>query len=215
MDTAGRALRSLVASGGSVHVEQLIEELWPDAPVNQGAPRLRTVLSRTRARYGPLLVRDGSVIRWADGVSVDVQRFTELARAALSGRRDTAAAATAREAVRLYSAELLPLDRYSDWTVSARERMRQRYLALLDLLTDEAVERNDLRTAIGYARESVDAAPLDEDGYLRLARLMLDDGRPGQAREVVARAKAAANELGLAQSTALTALERRITSTDS
>jgi DNA-binding SARP family transcriptional activator len=212
MDTAGRALRSLVASGGSVHVEQLIDELWPDVPADQGASRLRTVLSRTRARYGPLVVRDGSVIRWADGVSVDVQRFAELARAALGGRRDAAAA---REAVRLYSGELLPLDRYSDWTVSTRERMRQRYLELLDLLTDDAVERNDLRTAIGYAREAVDAAPLDEDGYLRLARLMLDAGRTGQVREVLTRARAAADELGLAPSAALTALERRVGATDS
>jgi DNA-binding SARP family transcriptional activator len=155
------------------------------------------------------------VIRWADGVSVDVQRFAELAREALSGRRDAAAVASAREAVRLYSAELLPLDRYSDWTVSARERLRQRYLALLDLLTDDAVDRGDLRAAIGYAREAVDAAPLDEDGYLRLARLMLDDGRPGQAREVVGRAKAAAVELGLAPSAALVALERRVNSAGS
>jgi DNA-binding SARP family transcriptional activator len=215
MDTAGRALRSLVASGGSLHVEQLIDELWPDAPADQGAPRLRTVLSRTRARYGPVLVRDGSVIRWADGVSVDVQRFAELARDALSGTRDAASAAAAREAVRLYHGELLPLDRYSDWTVSARERLRQRYLALLEMLIDDAIERDELRTAIGYAREAVDAAPLDEDGYLRLGRLLLDAGQAGQARKVVARAKAAADELGLPPSAALLALDRRAHSADS
>jgi DNA-binding SARP family transcriptional activator len=162
-----------------------------------------------------VLVRDGSVIRWADGVSVDVQRFAELARDALSGTRDAASAAAAREAVRLYHGELLPLDRYSDWTVSARERLRQRYLALLEMLIDDAIERDELRTAIGYAREAVDAAPLDEDGYLRLGRLLLDAGQAGQARKVVARAKAAADELGLPPSAALLALDRRAHSADS
>jgi two-component SAPR family response regulator len=148
-------------------------------------------------------------------VSVDVQHFAELARKALGGPRDAAAAMAAREAIGLYGAELLPLDRYSDRTVSARERARQSYLALLELLTDDALERQDLTTAIGYARDAVDAAPLDEDGYLRLARLLLDAGRVGQAREVLTRAKAAADELGLAPSAALVALEQRVGSADS
>lgn len=209
-DIPGKVLRFLVAAGGSVHVEQLADALWPDAPPGQGSIRLRTVLSRTRARYGPLLTRAGTVIRWADGVTVDAHRFAELARAALAGRSEPTAVEQARQAVALYADELLPLERYSEWAVAARERLRQRFLALLDLLASDAARRGELAEAIGYARQIADNDPLDDEAYLRLARLQLDAGRLRQARETITRARAAAAELGLPPSRDLVALEERI-----
>jgi two-component SAPR family response regulator len=112
--------------------------------------------------------------------------------------------------VALYADELLPLERYSEWAVAARERLRQRFLALLDLLADDAVRRGELTEAIGYARQIVDNDPLDDEAYVRLAGLQLDAGRLGQARETVTRARAAAAELGLSRSRDLVALEERI-----
>jgi DNA-binding SARP family transcriptional activator len=213
MDAPGRMLRYRVAAGGRVRTEQLCDALWPDATSDAAGTRLRTVLFRTRTRYGPLLVRDGSVIRWADDVTVDTQRFTELAHAALSRLRGPEAATLAREAIALYSADLVPLDPYSDWAIVARERMRDRYLALLDPLVAEATDRDDLPTAIGYAREILATAPRDDDAHLRLARLQLDAGRITQARETISRARSVAAELELPASPALDALERRLGST--
>lgn len=210
MDTPGTALCYLVAAGGAAHAEQLIDALWPDAPPDSGASRLRTVLSRTRARYGPLLVRDGSVIRWSDGLRVDAHRFTELAKQALSRPRDSRTVRLAREAVDLYTADLIPMARYADWAVTARERMRQRYLALLELLTDDAAARGELQTAIEYAWRCVDTAPLDEDAYVRVIRLLIEAQRWSQAREMITRAKAAVNELGLPVSASVRSLEERL-----
>jgi DNA-binding SARP family transcriptional activator len=211
MDAPGRTLRYLVAAGGSVHVEQLTDALWPEAAPGSAGPRLRTVLSRARARYGPILVRSGPLVRWADGISVDAQRFADLARAALSRPDAPQATAMAREAVALYIGELMPQERYTDWAVAARERMRQHYLDLLVLLTDRAVADRELAAAIDYARTIVDTEPLDEQGYTRLARLQLEAGRRAQARETIARGRAAAATLGLPVSSELTALEQRVT----
>jgi DNA-binding SARP family transcriptional activator len=208
-DTPGRMLHLLVAAGGSVHVEQLAEALWPDTPPPRGSTRLRTVMSRARTRYGPLVRRDGAVVMLAEHVTVDVHRFTELARDALAHRREASAVRLAREAVQLYTGELLASDRYSEWAAAARERARLRYVGLLELLVDDAVQRDDVATAVKYARDCVDADPLDEAGYVRLGRLLLDAGRVSQAREAVDRAMAATTELGLPPSAALVALDRR------
>jgi two-component SAPR family response regulator len=169
-------------------------------------------MSRLRTRYGPLVRRDGAVVTFAEDVAVDAQRFTELARAALSHRGDPDSVRSARKAVALYAGELLASDRYSEWAAAARERTRLRYLGLLELLIDDAVERDDLAGAVKYARDCVDADPLDEAGYVRLGRLLIDAGRMAQARETVTRAMAAVAELGLAPSAALVALDQLVRS---
>jgi DNA-binding SARP family transcriptional activator len=210
-DTAGRLLCYLVTTAGHAHVEQITDALWPDADVEQGAARLRTVLSRVRARYGPLVVRDGRLVRWHPTVMVDADRFGLLARKALAGARDSAEVGQwAAEAVALYEGDLLPAERYADWVVPLRERLRRDYLLLLELLTDSATRSGDPDAAIEYARRRLDADPHDDDAYVQLARLLLGAGRIRQAEQVIQSARAAAEELGLPPSAALEEIAARL-----
>lgn len=196
-DICGRALRYVVAAGGSVPAEELIEQLWPESPAQVGPARLRTVLSRLRRLYGPLVVRDGSLIRWADDVDVDSDRFADLARSALADPDHPDFTTRALEAIRLYTGDLLPMSRYCDWAVAARERLRHRYLDLLDLLAVRASEQGDLEAAAGHLRAALEVEPLDESRYVRLIGVLMDDGRWAQARAVLQRAEAMVADLGL------------------
>ena len=54
----------------------------------------------------------------------------------------------ARTALSRYTGDLLPADRYAAWATEARERLRQRYLELLDALAADARERGDLDEAV-------------------------------------------------------------------
>jgi DNA-binding SARP family transcriptional activator len=202
-------LRYLVVVGGAASAEQVADVLWPEAQPEHAMARLRTVLSRARSRYGPLVVRDGSVIRLAADVEVDSHRFDQLARSALAAS-GAEAERLAAEAVELYSADLLPLARYTDWTASARERARQRYIALLNLLADSAQTNGDLSVAIVYAQRRIDVDPLDDDAYVRLGRLLMAAERYRQAREVIDRGRAVAAELDLPIPQALVDIARQL-----
>ena len=74
-----------------------------------------------------------------------------------------------------------PADRYEAWASAPRERLRRRYLDLLDLLSDDAVERGDLDEAIRLLDQAQIAEPLDESRYVRAAELLLFQGRRGSA----------------------------------
>ena len=214
LDTQGRLLRSLAAAGGSMHAEHVIDTLWPDADGEAGGSRLRNVLTRVRRSYGPVVIRDGALLRWAEGVDVDVDRFRDLCRRAAGLRSGTEAAELAREAVDLYRDDLLPLERYDADIIATRERMRLRYLSMLDLLAEHEVAEGRVKEAADHLRTAIDVDPLDEARYARLAALLLDQGRRLQARAVLSNAVRAISELGLPVSPQLAELEQRLAQPD-
>jgi DNA-binding SARP family transcriptional activator len=139
--------------------DQVLDALWPDLLVEQGAPRLHKAAHYARAT----LAAPTSVVLEADGVSlfphaelkVDVDAFDHAA--ARSGDSDQAA-----EAVRLYLGDLLPDDLYEPWAEEPREVRRLRYLELLRVL--------------GLWEQVLEADPLDEDARLQLVNAHLVEG---------------------------------------
>ena len=115
-------------------------------------------------------------------------------------------AGLARAALARYAGDLLPADRYEAWASAPRERLRRRYLDLLDLLSDDAVERGDLDEAIRLLDQAQVAEPLDESRYVRAAELLLFQGRRGSAAVLVERALKLRAGLGLPETPTLTRL---------
>jgi len=209
LDQPGRLLRHLVVAGGVTHVDQLAAMLWPDVDPG-GSARLRNVIARTRRTYGPIIVRTGTILRWAEEVEVDAHRFEELAGEATRLRSGPAAAALAQQAVELYRADLIPMERYTEEVVDARHRLRRRYLAMLDLLADEELRGQRPEAATALLRRALDADPADEMRYAKLAALLLDQGDLAGARGVLAGASRTAIELDVPVSPRIVELERRL-----
>ena len=151
-DSASLVKLLALSSGHRMPREQVLDALWPDLLVDQGAPRLHKAAHFARAalgrRDGVVLSRDAVSLFPAADVVVDVDRFDE---AAADG-----APALAAEAVERYRGELLPDDLYDPWTEEPRERLRLRYLELLGSL-----RRWDQLLA---------ADPVDEQAHLQLVR---------------------------------------------
>jgi DNA-binding SARP family transcriptional activator len=184
----------VVALRRVVLVDEIIELLWPDAEPAAGRPRLRTVLARIRHAVGPeLIVRRGDEISLGEGVVVDATRFDELAGAALSSGDEPGLVA----ALDGYRGELLPADRYEDWTAVPRERLTRTALEVLDRLADRAEEAGDADRAARFLERAIEADPYEEDRYLRAAGLRLAQGRRAAALTLVQRAEAAAASLGV------------------
>jgi DNA-binding SARP family transcriptional activator len=157
---------------------------------------LRNLLNRVRDQVGDLLTRDGDTIRLAADVDVDALAFEQSARAALT-ETGAARVGLARAALARYAGELLPQDRYDDWAVEPRERLRQLYLSLLDLVIADAAERGATDEAIALLELAIAAEPLDESRYRAAAALCRSAGREGSARGYDGRADAVRRELGL------------------
>ena len=208
-----RALRAVAAAGGRMHAEELIETLWPDVDPERGRNRLRNLLSRLRLAAGEVLVREQETIALAPGLESDASIFETHARAALAARSAgeiSRALGAARAAVARYGGELLPDDRYETWAAGPRDRLRGRYVELLDMLAADAAERGDVDEAARLLRRGCECEPLDEDRYLRLARMLASQGRTGSAWAALTRAREALAGLDLAPSPALVMLESEL-----
>jgi len=187
----------IVAVSGRLSVDELVEQLWEDAPPGVGSRRLRNVLWRVRSACGELLEREGNVIRLARGASTDLDRFRRLAEEAVAGAREEGSLGAAREAVELYGGELLPDDRYADWAATPRESAVRLYVGTLQLLVEVATEGDRPVEAVDLLDRLAVADPYDECHLVRLAEVHLQLGNRGRALEALGRAERTLADLGV------------------
>lgn len=208
----GQVLKLVALHGGRLHWEEVAEALWPAAAPERGRTRLRNVLSRLRTESGPVLVRRGVLVQLAPDVRVDAIEFDRAAREALAvaARDPDGAVGPARAALELYAGDLLPEDRYASWTAEPRERLRRRFLAVLDVLLQEAKRRGDLEGALLLLERAIEVEPDAEDLYLDAADVLASLGRRAAALRMVARARRIADEAHLPPSARCRALEARL-----
>src|SRR5579872_3313388 len=101
--------------------DELIEILWPDAPLDSGASNLRGAVLDLRRGLGsadpsPILSERGTVaLDPAHVWTIDLDRFESLVA---SGE------AAQTEAVELVRGEPLPEDRYEDWAAPIRDHVQ-------------------------------------------------------------------------------------------
>ena len=131
---AGALVKVLaMAPGRRLHREQIIDLVWPDDTIDEAAPKLHKAAHFARRAIdvpNSVVLRGDNVLLCPDtDTIVDVIRFEDLARRALEDE-DIAAA---RDALAIYSGELLPQDRYEPWAEERREQLRLRHLDLLRL----------------------------------------------------------------------------------
>ncbi|MGH9300820.1 MAG: tetratricopeptide repeat protein, partial [Acidimicrobiales bacterium] len=191
-------LFKVVALLGPLQVDEAVELLWPDAPPGMGRRRLHNVISRLNATCGAVIVRQGESLGLSSEVEVDARNFEQLAKAALvGGRGGRPQADVCRQALSLYHGELLPSDRYEDWTAWPRVRLAGLHLELLDALAVAAGNAGRLDEAVEWLEQAIQAEPLDDDRYRRAARLMVQQGWHNRARSLALRARRISEELGV------------------
>lgn len=113
------------------------------------------------------LLVDAETVRWNDraGAFVDVVEFERLATDPK----------THAEALGLYGGDLLE-DVYEDWVVAERERLRSRFLQLLNELLESHQANRDFQAAIGYAKRILAADAWREDTLRALVSLRYQSG---------------------------------------
>ncbi len=194
---AAQALK-VVAVFRRISVDNLAELLWPGAEPGVGTRRLRNILWRIKSSSGDLLRRYDNFICLEDGVMTDMALFEEAAAHAFKeGLSLQEAHRVAREAIRLYGGELLPSDRYADWTTGPRENLTQRRLQLLDLMLTHATEAGNRQEAFSLLEDLIDADPYEERYYIQLATLHREAGNRSRMRASISRGERMLADLGV------------------
>jgi predicted ATPase/DNA-binding SARP family transcriptional activator len=185
-----RRARSLVkllalAPAHRLHRDQIIDSLWPDADLSAAANSLHQTLFAARRVLNPLapgcLALEEGFLSLSGGehqsLSVDVDQF-EAAAVQARGSQDPQAY---QSALTLYSGELLPEDRYEEWTIRRREALHQVYLQLLLGLAHLQETLRDYPTAIEALLRLLAADPSHEEAHAGLMRLYASSGQRQQA----------------------------------
>ncbi len=180
----------LALASHSVPRAELASRFWPDVLDQSARASVRSALWALRRRLGDALVVDGERVGLQDAqeVWVDVHEFDRLAEA------DPDAA------LELCRGELLE-GLEDEWALSARERHRERVIAVLERLARAAEQRGEMREAVELTRRQVERDPFDEDAHRRLIlRLDASGDRAGAIRSYRTLTERLRRELGVAPS---------------
>jgi DNA-binding SARP family transcriptional activator len=186
-------LKCLIAFGGrDVGAAAVMQALWPEAEGDAAKRSFDVTLHRLRR----LLGRDDAIALEAGKLALnpEVMWVDALAFERLAGRAEEALRGTARapglpvaelldRALRLYRGPLLASDDES-WVHPVRERLRIRFLALVERAGEflERSERAD--AALACYQRAVDLDPPAERIYQRIMRFLHARGRRAEALEV-------------------------------
>jgi len=188
--------------------DQAIEFLWPEIDPTSGANNLYRTLHTLRhtldTALGPgtaeatLLFQDG-VFTLMDTVWVDVAAFESLVQSS-----DQSALSSA---LQLYNSDLLPDDRYAEWTLSSRERLRRQQREARLTLAAHARDARAYTRAISLLTPLLIQDPADELVHRELMQLYALAGRRHEAlRQYQACVDALAAELAVPPDAKTTAL---------
>lgn len=147
--------------------------LWPTGDEGRAAGNLRSALWRLNRACTPLITADKFSLALNEDVVVDLQVVSQWAS------RVTSASPTESDLVvqfwALDSLELLP-GWYDDWALMERDRVRQRMLHALEVMSGALVQQGRCAEAVEVAMLAVSNEPLRESAQLRLVEAHIAAG---------------------------------------
>lgn len=158
--------------GESMHREQVIECLWPDANERRGRERLKVTscflrqqLRAAGVRGDVIAVGNATYALQRDAVWLDCEQFENLFREGwlLEQRgRLMEAIACFEKAESVYKGDYLPEERYAEWCGEERERLREVYFDMLGHMVDGYLECGAYEKAADVCRCALVREPCRE-----------------------------------------------------
>lgn len=201
-----RVLAFVALKGGRVDRRQAAGSLWPDGSEGRASGNLRSALWRLRGAGIDVLEADKVNVFLAARSTTDVDDLCSWADRLVSGE-----ASEADLAVRAWSSavELLP-GWYDDWVIFERERVRQRMLHALEVLSFRLRTAGRHGEAIEAAMDAIAVEPLRESAWRVLTEAHLSEGNVVEAQRAFASYRdLARQELGVEPSAAFQLRMRR------
>lgn len=155
--------------------------LWPIGDEERAAGNLRSALWRLRRAGIDILVADKWSLALGTDVRVDLHALEEWATRMIEGRPaepDLHIPSIAGDALNLF-----PYC-YDDWALIERERVRQRVLHALEVLSERLTAAGRFADAIDAAMVAVGAEPLRESSQRVLIKAHIAEGNVTEATRI-------------------------------
>lgn len=199
--------------------DQAIENLWPDAGLASGANNLYKTLHVIRRTLNAALGHgtaeatlrfEDSILTLMPSVWVDVEAFEQLCAAPTDVPQEQRMAEL-KQVLNLYQGDLLPDDRYTEWTLIPREALyRRQHSARLELAGYHR-RRGEYAEAIALLTPLLEHDPADEPIHRELMRIYALAGQRYEAlRQYQACEEALAAELDVSPAPETAALYSQI-----
>ena len=205
-------LKTLIAFGGKdVREERLAGILWPDAEGDAGHNAIKTTIGRLRQMIGndrAIQVHEGRISLDGRYCWVDAWAFEQLCgrveqrmERVPDGADFDRLRQMAARALSLYGGSLLHSETYQNWTVTARERLRSKYLRFISGMARLSDRTGNSKEAAEYYMKGLETEPRAEEFYQGLMASYIRLGRQAEALAVYKRCKDLLHaELGIAPS---------------
>lgn len=197
----------IIQRGKPIPANQIIEKIWPDKDPEQTAQHLYVRISQIRKilkNFGfqdciqtvaggyifqcePILEENGEHSIW-----IDVDEFEQMAdqgREQLENKAFNQAITRFKKAINLYRADFLIEDLYEDWTISERERLRDRYLMVLTEMAEAYAQTGRYRHAIDVCQRVLSVDPCRESTFVQLMLYYYHLGERSKSLDVFERCK--------------------------
>jgi DNA-binding SARP family transcriptional activator len=195
-----------------VPANQIIEKIWPDKAHEKAAQHLYVRISQIRnilKKFGlqdciqtiaggyifqcePNLEENGERSFWID---VDeFERMADQGREHLENKAFNHAITHFKKAINLYSADFLIEDLYEDWTISERERLRDRHLMVLTEMAEAYAQTGRYRHAIDVCQKVLSVDPCRESTFVQLMLYYYHLGERSKSLEVFERCQKTLSE---------------------
>lgn len=185
-------LKALAAFGGTgVPQEQIEAALWPDSDGDAAHTAFGTNLHRLRkllANDDFIQVKDGLVTLDPRRVWLDLWAFEKLSEGGPKGPalQDLP---DGERALALYCGHLLPGEAGKSWTLSARERLRARYLRTLAAVAERLAANGDPLGAARHYERGLEVDDVAEEFYQGLMQCYSRLGKRAEALSVYERCR--------------------------
>ncbi len=207
-------LKALIAFGGrSVPEERLMDALWPDEEADAARKSLDITVLRLRKLLGgndTIIVGDELIGLNPEMCWTDVWAF-ERQIAQTEGAEAEPRLSPADAEVTLYRGDFLPADADEPWTVKARERLRGKFVRLVESVAQADEAAGYWEKAMSHYLKGLEADDLVEAFHLGLMRCYQALGRPAEAMTIYRRLRQTLSVvLGIKPSPAAEALAKEL-----
>jgi len=199
-------LKALIACGGrGVSEEQLIDHLWPNRDEGDATHSFSSALHRLRLLLGEnqfIPRQDRRITLDQSYCWVDAWAFERLTKQAQSlmqqGESDhSPALQTALQAIVHYTGPFLPSDADQLWSISMRERLRDKMHNLITMVGQYWEASTEWHTALAIYQKGLEADDLYEDFYQRQMICYGQLGNHGEVASVYQRCRITLAMLGV------------------
>lgn len=174
-------IKALIAFGGrDVHEETLSDALWPDAEGDAAHQNFATTLHRVRKAVGSdiLQLRQNRVSLDPNYCWIDIwalkRNLGEIEKSLLNSKH--LLQELADRAISLYQGAFLGVDENEYWILSAREKLSNQFLKMLNITAESFSQSKEYKQALACYQKALDIDDLSENIYQGLMYCHMQSG---------------------------------------